>query len=142
MCVHTPPDEVTVGRRYTQEEIEEAFETGFGYQISGINPRRDRTGSRYVLLFANEEGPYDDSVTAGRFEYVGEGLSGDQDESSPGNSVLVDAISSSVPVHFFYKQSSYDGWEYQGLVDVMDYRSERRDGRRVLVFELEHRAEI
>lgn len=32
------PDGLTEGERVTQEEIEEAFDTGFGYRISGINP--------------------------------------------------------------------------------------------------------
>lgn len=136
--MRTPPEEINIGGRYEKEEIEEAFDTGFGYQISGINPRRDSQDRRYVLVFANEDGPYDDSVTRGRFEYIGEGLSGDQTESSPGNSVLIDAVSSGTPVHFFYQDSGDGEWEYQGLVDVLDYRFEEQDGRQVLVFEMEH----
>lgn len=68
-----PPKDIEIGSRYSQEEIESAFNTGFGYQISGINPRRDEYDNRYVLVFANEDGPYDDAVTQGRFEYIGEG---------------------------------------------------------------------
>ncbi|SIS05946.1 hypothetical protein [Natronorubrum thiooxidans] len=139
--MRTPPEGITVGNRYEKDEIEATFDTGFGYQISGINPRRDSQDKRYVLLFANEDGPYGDSVTQGRFEYIGEGLSGDQSESSPGNSVLIDAISSGTPVHFFYQDSGDGEWEYQGLVDVHDYRFERQDGRQVLVFEMEHQEE-
>lgn len=137
-----PPPGIEVGGRYTQDDIEEAFDTGFGYQISGINPRRDSQNRRYVLLFANEDGPYDDSVTHGLFEYIGEGLSGDQSETSPGNSTLIDAASSGIPVHFFYQDSGNGQWEYQGLVDVLDYQYETRAGREVLVFEMEHREEI
>ena len=139
--MRTTPSGITVGGRYDQDDIEEAFDTGFGYQISGINPRRDGEDNRYVLLFATEDGPYDDSVTRGRFEYIGEGLSGDQSESSPGNSVLIDAISSDTPIHFFYQDSGAAGWEYQGLVDVLEVQSEDRGGRQVLVFGMEHRAE-
>lgn len=137
--MRSPPSGITIGSRYTQDDIEEAFDTGFGYQISGINPRRDDNDRRYVLLFANEGGPYDDSVTQGRFTYIGEGLSGDQSESSPGNSVLIDAASSGIPVHFFYQDTDGNGWEYQGLVDVLDYRFEKQGGRQVLVFDMEHR---
>jgi putative restriction endonuclease len=54
--MRSPPPGINVGSRYRQNEIEEAFETGFGYQISGINPRRDSQDRRYVLLFANEDG--------------------------------------------------------------------------------------
>lgn len=139
--MRTTPSGISVGGRYNKDDIEEAFDTGFGYQISGINPRRDAQDRRYVLLFATEDGPYDDSVTQGQFEYIGEGLSGDQSESSPGNSVLIDAVSSETPVHFFYQDSGATGWEYQGLVAVLDFRFEQRGGRQVLVFEMEHRAE-
>jgi len=131
--------ELSVGDSLTQEEIEEAFNTGFGYRISGINPRRDEQDRRYILLFANEEGPYSDSVTQGRFEYIGEGLDGDQSEDSPGNSALIDARSSDIPIHFFYKQAEGEDWEYQGFVDVVDYDFQQQDGREVLVFTLEHR---
>ncbi|WP_226023364.1 hypothetical protein [Halomicrobium salinisoli] len=137
--MRSPPEEITVGDHYDKEAIEDAFDTGFGYQISGINPRRDSQDRRYVLVFANEDGPYDDSVTQGRFEYIGEGLSGDQSESSPGNSVLIDAVSSGTPVHFFYQDSGNGEWEYQGLVDVLDHWFEQQDGRQVIVFEMEHR---
>jgi putative restriction endonuclease len=78
--MHTPSVNISVGDTLSKEEIEERFDTGFGYQISGINPRRDDKDRRYVLVFANEDGPYNDSVTQGQFEYIGEGLSGDQDE--------------------------------------------------------------
>lgn len=135
----TPPDGVSVGDTLTQNEIEEAFDTGFGYRISGINPRRDDRDQRYVLVFAREDGPYDDSVRDGEFEYIGEGLSGDQSETSPGNSTLIDAISSDIPVHFFYQDVTDGKWEYQGLVDVRDYEFREQDGRQVLVFTMEHR---
>lgn len=133
-----PPDGISVGDTLTQEEIEEAFDTGFGYRISGINPRRDSNDHRYVLVFAREDGPYDDSVRDGAFEYIGEGLSGDQSETSPGNATLIDAASSDIPVHFFYQDATEGEWEYQGLVDVCDYEFREQDGREVLVFKMEH----
>jgi putative restriction endonuclease len=55
--MNTPPERVSLGDRLSQEEIEEAFDTGFGYRISGINPRRDNLDRRYVLVFANETDP-------------------------------------------------------------------------------------
>lgn len=138
--MHTSPSGLAVGTRYTQAEIEEMFDTGFGYQISGINPRRPSDDERYVLLFANEDGPYSDSVTQGRFEYVGEGLNGDQSEKSTGNSTLIDAVDDDFPIHFFYQHSDTSGWEYQGLVDVVDWEWRRQKGRKILVFTMEHRA--
>jgi putative restriction endonuclease len=138
--MYTPPDELEIGDRLSQEEIEDIFDTGFGYRISGINPRRDDTDNRYILLFANEDGPYDDSVKWGRFEYDGEGEDRNQSESDPGNSSLIDAVSDDFPVLFFYKESGSDRWEYQGQVDVLSYRREERDEYEVLVFSLEHQA--
>lgn len=133
--------EVSVGDRLSKEAIEEAFDTGFGYQIAGINPRRDEQDHRYVLVFANEDGPYGDSVTSGEFEYIGEGQTGDQSTSSPGNSTLIEAVDAEFPVHFFYKDSGASDWEYQGLVDVQDWTLEERDGREVIVFTLAHRSD-
>lgn len=137
--MHTPPQDVEVGNRLTQQEIEEAFDTGFGYRISGINPRRDDSDNRYLLIFANEDGPYSDSVRQGQFEYIGEGLRGDQNEDSPGNSVLIDAILADFPVYFFYKRQDRTGWEYQGEIDVKSYRREEQGGREVLIFTMQHR---
>jgi len=134
----TKPEGIEVGDSFTQEEIEDAYNTGFGYRISGINPRRDRQDRRYILLFANEDGPYNDSVTKSRFEYIGEGLDGDQNKNSPGNSALIDAQTSDIPIHFFYKRVEEADWEYQGRVDVVDYEFQEQDGRKMLVFVLEH----
>ena len=136
--MHTSPDELDIGDRLSQEEIENAFNTGFGYRISGINPRRDNKNNRFILVFANEDGPYSDSVRQGEFEYIGEGLKGDQSEESPGNSALIDAISSDFPVYFFYKEQDSVGWEYQGEIDVLRYRREKQGGREALIFSMQH----
>jgi hypothetical protein len=140
-----PHPEIQVGAQYTQSDIEELFDTGFGYRISGINPRIDDSGERYILLFANEDGPYDDEVTRGEFTYIGEGLpeKGDQSLSSPGNSVLASAATEPVPIYFFFKRTGTASWEYQGQVDVQGYIREHheRDGREVFVFTMEHRSQ-
>jgi putative restriction endonuclease len=136
--MHTPPAEIEVGDRLSQDEIEDIFNKGFGYRISGINPRRDENDNRFILVFANEDGPYSDAVKQGEFEYIGEGLSGDQSEESPGNSALIDAIQGDFPVYFFYKEQDRAGWDYQGEIDVLRYRREEQDGREVLIFSMQH----
>ena len=136
--VQTPPPALEEGDRLSQEDLEELFDTGFGYQVSGINPRRDENDDRYVLLFASEDGPYGDDVSAGRFEYVGEGLEGDQSKSSPGNATLISAIDEDIPIYLFVGPEEETGWVYQGPVEVLDYEFEERDGRQVLVFTMEH----
>lgn len=133
------PD-LEIGSNVSKEEIEAAFDTKFGYHIAGINPRRDENNRRYILLFAREDGPYADSVTHGRFEYIGEGREGDQDEASSGNATLIDAVSANTPVFFFFQDSDSTSWEYRGPVDVRDYEVQHRDGRDVLVFQIEHQS--
>lgn len=135
-----PPEDLSQGDQLNQADIEALFETGFGYQISGINPRRDDNDQRYVLVFANEDGPYSDTVQDGCFEYIGEGLSGDQSSSSPGNAVLIDAVSNPVPIYFFYKNIGEPHWEYQGQIEVVEYDYTEQDGRNVFVFQMAHKA--
>ena len=135
-----PPEGLSQGDQLDQADIEAIFDTGFGYQISGINPRRDDNDRRYVLVFANEDGPYSDTVQQGQFEYIGEGLSGDQSNSSPGNAVLIDAVSNPVPIYFFYKRTGEPLWEYQGQIDVVEYDYIEQDGRNVFVFQIAHKA--
>ncbi|ELZ25911.1 HNH endonuclease [Natrinema limicola] len=134
---HPLPD-LEEGDRLNQEEIEEIFDTNFGYRTSGINVRRDADDDRYILLFANEDGPYDDNVRQGQFTYIGEGLSGDQKESAPGNAALIDAVEEPVPIYFFYKDTGRSKWEYQGQVAVSNYEYVERSGRKVFEFGMEH----
>ena len=47
--------EVTIGEHYDQDQIEAIFNTGFGYQITGINVRRDNADQRYIP-FSKEDG--------------------------------------------------------------------------------------
>jgi hypothetical protein len=139
---HPHPD-IERGERYDQEAIETLFDTGFGYRISGINVRNDDEDERFILLFAAEGGPYDDSVSDGTFSYIGEGLpeKGDQSTDSLGNAALIAAESETVPIYFFYKQAAGDGWAYQGLVDVADHEmvSDAHGNREVLEFTMQHR---
>lgn len=132
-----PPAGLHPGDRLSQADIEALFDTGFGYQISGINPRRDADEQRYVLLFSHEDGPYADE-----FRYIGEGLEGDQSETSPGNSVLIDAITDPIPIYFFYKGSADTRWQYRGQVRVRGYEREEHGGREVLVFTMNSRTNV
>jgi len=138
-----PNPAVESGKAYDQADIEALFETGFGYRISGINVRNDDDGNRFVLLFAKEGGPYNDSVSMGEFSYIGEGLpdKGDQSTDSLGNAALIQAQTEPVPIYFFYQGEHDDGWVYQGLVDVADHELIHDGDRTVLEFTMHHRAE-
>jgi len=136
-----PNPAVEPGATYDQDEIEALFDTGFGYRISGINVRNDDEGDRFVLLFAREGGPYDDSVSSGEFTYIGEGLpeNGDQSADTLGNAALIEAERDPVPIYFFYRGEGDDGWAYQGLVDVVGHEQVHDGERKVLEFTMTHR---
>ena len=136
-----PNPAVERGEAYDQEAIEAAFDTGFGYRISGINVRNDDEGERFVLLFAREGGPYDDSVSSEEFTYIGEGLpeKGDQSPDSLGNAALIEAETEPVPIYFFYKDDGADSWAYQGLVDVAGHELVHDGDRTVIEFTITHR---
>ncbi|MFW5934816.1 MAG: HNH endonuclease [Halolamina sp.] len=138
---HSHP-EIDRGERYDQADIEALFDTGFGYRVSGINVRNDDDGDLFVLLFAREDGPYDDDVSAGTFTYVGEGLpdKGDQSPDSLGNAALIEAESDPVPIYFFYSAGDAPEWEYRGQVAVEGHEMVAGpDGEReVLEFEMRH----
>lgn len=130
-----------VGDFYSKADIEAITGKGFGYHIAGINPRRDAQDNQYVLLFSREDGPYGDSVRWGEFDYLGEG-DGDQSESSPGNSTLLKAAESDVPIFFFYQPADHSEWEYRGLVSVDNWDYTERNGRMAYVFRMSYRTEL
>jgi hypothetical protein len=140
-----PTPEIDRGARYDQDEIESLFDTGFGYRVSGINVRNDDEGDRLVLLFARENGPYDDDVSEETFTYVGEGLpdKGDQSPDTLGNAALIEAEADPVPIYFFYKSGDEPGWEYQGQVAVEGHETVYDDDgeREVLEFEMRYEDE-
>ena len=136
-----PPSDLSVGDRLARDEIERLFDTGLDFTASGINPRRDTDGRQYVLVFAGADGPYDDGVTSGRFEYIGgRSVLADADAAGTGEYSLVEAADSEtdIPVFFFYRGADQHRWTYQGRVAVRRYRLDGRHGRQTPVFVLEH----
>lgn len=63
-----------IGEPLSQSEVENVFNTNFGYQFRGITLRAPDKG-RYVILLANEGEIYDDEMGGGsHFTYEGEGV--------------------------------------------------------------------
>lgn len=125
------PKKLEIGDKLTQEEIEETFNTDFGYRITGINYRNPDQEDRYIILTSKEDSPYDDIMDRGtEFYYIGEGLpdKGDQ-EKTPGNKALIEAIQHPIPIYLFVSRNGK--WEYQGLADVIDYQY-ISDGKRMV----------
>ena len=73
-----------IGETLSQSEVENVFETDFGYQFRGITLRAPDEG-RYVILLANKGEIYNDEIGSGsQFTYEGEGVpeKGDQTETT------------------------------------------------------------
>ncbi|MFW6111045.1 MAG: HNH endonuclease [Thermoproteota archaeon] len=134
-----PQTQLELGETYSQQEIEEIFDTSFGYQISGINLRNPEEGKRYVILTSKEGGPYNDELSdqTEEFFYIGEGLpeKGDQ-KLTPSNKTLIDSIDTFLPIFFFVSKGT-GKWEYQGLVDVKDYQYVNNGTRNIFRFRME-----
>ncbi|MFB6199759.1 MAG: hypothetical protein ABEJ83_02685 [Candidatus Nanohaloarchaea archaeon] len=47
---------------YSKEDLEEIFNTNFGYQITGINLFNTKEGEKCIILTSKEESPYTDSI--------------------------------------------------------------------------------
>ena len=128
-------NELEIGNNYTLDNFEEIFDTSFGYPV-GINYRNPDNRNRFIVLLSKEGGPYSDEVSSSdRFFYVGEGLEGDQTKT-PRNQALIDAVTESFPIYFFYQSEDDSDWSYQDLVDVVDYQKVEKDGRRVFRFKM------
>lgn len=112
-----------IGETLSQSEVENVFETDFGYQFRGITLRAPDEG-RYVILLANKGEIYNDEIGSGsQFTYEGEGVpeKGDQTETTA-NRALIDAVEDPIPIYLFTSEEGVNEYEYRGLVDVQSYR--------------------
>lgn len=115
-------ERIKIGQVFTQEEVEQAFCTNFGFQFKGITLRSEKEG-RYIILLSNDGEIYDDDLSAeDTFTYVGEGVpeKGDQ-QRTPANQALIDADNELIPIYLFTSQEGIDEYEYRGIVDVEDW---------------------
>lgn len=126
-----------IGEMLTQSEVEQAFDTDFGYQFRGITYRSPDEG-KYIILLINEGEIYDDELGRdGGFTYEGEGVpkKGDQ-QLTVSNQALIDAIDDLIPVYLFMSEEGIDQYEYQGLVEVKDCRYVSDGERMVYRFDM------
>lgn len=123
---------LAIGEQLTQEEVENVFDTNFGYQFKGITLRTPDKGD-YIILLANEGALYDDDLGQDvEFTYEGEGVpeKGDQNKQGP-NESLINAIEDLIPIYLFISEDGVDEYEYRGIVDVEDYEYVS-DGQRMV----------
>jgi len=70
--------DVVQDKEYSKKEIDEIFDTKFGYSIKGITLRRGHDDSPYIIIFSRSRGPYSDKYIGDFLYYDGEGLKQDQ----------------------------------------------------------------
>jgi len=130
--------DIQVGKTYSQEEIEESFNTKFGYRLAGINIRNPEDDPKYIILTSKESGPYNDELSGDteEFFYIGEGLpdKGDQEKTNA-NKTLINSIDNYLPIFLFVSQNPGE-WEYQGLVDVLNYQYVNNGERNIFRFKM------
>lgn len=127
-----------IGESLTQNEVEDVFDTNFGYQFKGITLRAPDEG-RYVILLANEGEIYDDELGQGNeFTYLGEGVQekGDQKETAS-NKALINAIEDPIPIYLFTSEEGDTQYDYGGIVEVQDYEYVSDGARMVYRFQIE-----
>ncbi|QCJ47766.1 HNH endonuclease [Haloprofundus sp. MHR1] len=110
--------ELDVGEQLAPSTLKERFDRGMTGR--GIEICYDEENQRYLRVFSDEDGPYSDDVRPGQFLYIGDGKSGDQ-KLTHGNKALVNSIERPLPIFFFHREASVSEWEYQGLVEVVNY---------------------
>jgi len=117
--------DLEIGEIHSQNEVEETFDTNFGYQFKGITYRNPSDG-RYVILNSNEGAIYDDEfISETELTYDGEGEpeKGDQILTNA-NRAMIDAVDEEIPIYLFTSEDGLDEYEYEGLVEVADARYE------------------
>ncbi|WP_435360419.1 hypothetical protein [Haloarchaeobius sp. DFWS5] len=129
-----------IGENLSQEEVEDAFGTDFGYQFKGITYRHPDDG-KYVILLANEGTIYNDEFGGGdEFVYTGEGVKekGDQSETAA-NKALLDARDDPIPIYLFTSKDGVDAYEYRGIATVENHEYVSDGTRMIYRFHMRER---
>ena len=127
-----------IGERLSQEEVDDVFNANFGFQFKGITPRTREEGE-FIILNSNAGEIYDDQHRDdGTLIYEGEGEKEKGDQSSDyANGALIEAASELRPMYLFTSEEGVDEYEYNGLVEVQNYRYVSDGSRMVYKFELQ-----
>lgn len=130
--------EIKIGQKYSKEQIEEIFNTKFGYAISrGINLRNFSNGQKAILLFSKENGPYRDEYVGDILNYKGEGEDGDQ-LLTPNNKALLNSNKENRIIYGFKKEDDKSNlWTYLGILKVIDYDYILENDRMVYEFKIQ-----
>jgi len=110
-----------LNKEYTKDEIEEIFNTNFGYIVKGITLRKWEDETPYIILFSRKQGLYTDKIEGDILYYDGEGLNKNQ-KLTAANKALIESNNTG-RIIFGFRQESIDGkWKYIGILKVIDYK--------------------
>jgi predicted type IV restriction endonuclease len=136
-------EQLSIGNRYSRDDLEKLTGKGFPNVNPGICRRVDDEGNPYGLLFATETGQYENRISdEGRFSYMGEGKDGqDFKENYPqyGNCFLRDSISEGHPLHFFYRENKNNKYEYRGELGCKGYELLDSGEQQKISFKMEYK---
>lgn len=129
-------NQVSPGTKWSTDDIEDLFNVNFGWTPQHITLCKGENDEFFILLFSNENGGYQDTFYEDRIEFMGSGPNGDQDPESRRNQRLIESIELDFPVYLFHKGKGEKRWTSFGEVNVVSYRIGRKNGRKVVLFDI------
>lgn len=129
-----------IGKTYNKSNIEDIFDTNFGFNITrGINLRDLKDGNKSILLFSRHDGPYEDRHLGDIFYYIGEGRKEDGDQKLTTNNKALAYSNSEGRIIFGFEKTDPKSteWVYMGLLKVLDYDYLSQNGRKVYEFKIQ-----
>ena len=127
--------DLTTDKEYTKKEIEEIFNTNFGYSIKGITLRRWHDDIPYTIIFSRNEGPYSDRIIGGILYYDGEGLKQHQ-RLTAANKAILESNETQRIIFGFRQEQTSGKWRYLGNLKLVDYEYKLKDGFKKYEFKL------
>lgn len=124
------------GNYYSKKEIEEIFNTKFGYSIKGITLRRWEDNTPYTIIFSRNNGPYSDYFDGNILLYDGEGLNQNQ-KLTVANKAVIDSNKNNRLIFGFRQENSKKKWKYLGILKLLSYEYKLKDGFKKYEFRFE-----
>ena len=127
--------DLTTNEEYTKKEIEEIFNTDFGYGIKGITLRRWHGDTPYTIIFSRDRGPYSDKIIDGILYYDGEGLKQHQ-RLTAANKAILESNETQRIIFGFRQEQTSGKWRFIGNLKLVDYEYKLKDGYKKYEFKL------
>ncbi|MDG6218288.1 MAG: hypothetical protein QCI00_02490 [Candidatus Thermoplasmatota archaeon] len=121
------------GRDYSKKEIEEIFETKFGFSLKGITLRKWDSDTSYIIIFSRANGPYTDVLKDDILIYDGEGLHKDQTLTGA-NKAIIHSNETNRIMFGFHQETPNGKWKFIGLLKLLQYEYKTKHGFKTYEF--------